>query len=252
MIYNPDMESAEDRMKKESPAVNRDSDKVALYGLCIALMLVLGLLDRAVPLSALLSGAVPGLKLGLANTVLLYAVYLMNWKAAVLLMLAKVLLSGFLFGSVSAILYSLSGGVLSLAVMLPAPKNPKAGAAAVCILSFLSVGWLLYRNPSPRGQMLVCDVLIALAGLAALGFAFLLRRRPDFGVVGVSLAGAVAHNVGQVLMASRVLNTPALLVTYLPVLVGLGAVVGCVTGVVARQVFRILNHFRKGAAVPHE
>ena len=60
----------------------------------------------------------PGIKLGLANTVLLYAVYLMDWKGCVLLMLAKVFLSGFMFGSMSAILYSLCGGVLSLVVML--------------------------------------------------------------------------------------------------------------------------------------
>lgn len=229
-----------------SAAVNKYAGKVAVFGLCVALMLVLGLLDRAVPLSALLSGGVPGLKLGLANTVLLYAVFLMDWKAAVLLMLAKVTLSGFLFGSLSAILYSLSGGVLSLAVMLLARKNPKVSAAAVCFLSFASVGWLLYRNPAPRGQMLVCDILITAAGLAATGFFLLLRRRPDFGVVGVSLAGAVAHNVGQVLMASRVLNTPALLTVYLPVLVGLGAAVGCLTGLTARRVFHVLKPDKKG------
>ena len=71
---------------------------MARFGLLTALALVLGLLDRAIPLTALLGGAAPGIKLGLANTVLLYAVYLMDWQSAVFLMFTKVLLSGFLFG----------------------------------------------------------------------------------------------------------------------------------------------------------
>ena len=50
--------------ERMSAAVNKYAGKVAVFGLCVALMLVLGLLDRAVPLSALLSGGVPGLKLG--------------------------------------------------------------------------------------------------------------------------------------------------------------------------------------------
>ncbi|MBR2699565.1 MAG: Gx transporter family protein, partial [Clostridia bacterium] len=90
---------------------------VARFGLLAALSLVLGYFDRAIPITWLLGGAVPGIKLGLANTVLLYAVYLMDWRSSVALMLTKVFLSGFLFGSMSAILYSLSGGVLSLIVM---------------------------------------------------------------------------------------------------------------------------------------
>ena len=95
--------------------MNTATQRVARFGLLTALALVLGLLDRAIPLTALLGGAAPGIKLGLANTVLLYAVYLMDWHSAVFLMLAKVVLSGFLFGSLTAILYSLSGGVLEAA-----------------------------------------------------------------------------------------------------------------------------------------
>ena len=67
---------------------------------------------------------IPGVKLGLANTVLLYAVYLMDWKSCILLMLTKVVLSGLIFGSLSAIWFSLAGGALSLAVMLLVRKNP--------------------------------------------------------------------------------------------------------------------------------
>lgn len=214
---------------------------VARFGLLAALSLVLGYFDRAIPITWLLGGAVPGIKLGLANTVLLYAVYLMDWRSSVALMLTKVFLSGFLFGSMSAILYSLSGGVLSLVVMLLVRKNARAGALTIAALTALSDIWLLYRNPRPGGQMLLCVVLIALACVASVAAFVVIRRHPEWGVLGVSLAGAVAHNVGQILMASRVLRTPQLLYTYLPVLVGVGAVVGTLTGLVAQRVFRALR-----------
>ena len=221
--------------------MNSKARAVARFGLLTALSLVLGLLDRAIPLTWFLSGAVPGIKLGLANTVLLYAVYLMDWRGCILLMLAKVLLSGFLFGSISAILYSLSGGVLSLAAMLLVRKNAKLGALAIGALALLADAFLLWRNAAPRGQMLWCMLLILAAGLLALAAFFLIRRRPELGVLGTSLAGAVAHNVGQILVASTVLRTPQLLYTYLPVLIGIGAAVGALTGVIARRVFRALR-----------
>ena len=217
------------------------AQSVARFGLLAALSLVLGYFDRAIPITWLLGGAVPGIKLGLANTVLLYAVYLMDWRSSVALMLTKVFLSGFLFGSMSAILYSLSGGVLSLIVMLLVRKNARAGALTIAALTALSDIWLLYRNPRPGGQMLLCVVLIALACVASVAAFVVIRRHPEWGVLGVSLAGAVAHNVGQILMASRVLRTPQLLYTYLPVLVGIGAVVGTLTGLVAQRVFRALR-----------
>ena len=100
---------------------------------------------------------------------------------------------------------------------------------------------LLVRNPAPRGELLWCVLLIALASLAAAAVFVLIGKRPEYGVLGTSLAGAVAHNVGQILAASRVLRTPQLLYTYLPVLVGIGAAVGCLTGVVAQRVFRALR-----------
>ena len=221
--------------------MNSNAGKVARFGMLTALALVLGWLDRAIPVTWFLSGAVPGIKLGLANTVLLYAVYLMDWKGCVLLMLAKVFLSGFMFGSMSAILYSLCGGVLSLAVMLLVRRRPGVGALVIALLAAASDAMLLVRNPHPRGQMLWCVILIALACLAALAASFIIGRRPDFAVLGTSLAGAVAHNIGQILAASAMLRTPQLLYTYLPVLVGIGAVVGCLTGIVAQRVFKALR-----------
>ena len=221
--------------------LNSTAGRVARFGLLTALSLVLGYFDRAIPVTWFLSGAVPGIKLGLANTVLLYGVYLLDWRACVMLMLAKVFLSGFMFGSMSAILYSLCGGVLSLAVMLLVKRNPRVGALVIAALAALSDVMLLMRNPTPRGQMLWCVILIALACAAAVAVFIAIGRNSGWAVMGTSLAGAVSHNIGQILAASAVLHTPQLLFTYLPVLVGIGAVVGCLTGFVAQRVFRALR-----------
>ena len=215
---------------------------VARFGLLTAMMFVLSLIDRAIPLSSILGGSIPGVKLGLANTVLLFAIYMINWKGAVLLALVKVLLSGFIFGSLSAIMYSLAGGVLSLAVMLLVKRNAKAGALTVAVLAAASDAVLLYRNPHPAGQMLWCVILIAAAFIFSVGVFIAILKGKIKHVIATSLAGAVAHNVGQTLMASAMLNTPKLLLTYLPVLVGIGAAVGCLTGVVTDRVLRAMKY----------
>ena len=217
------------------------TQRVARFGLLTALALVLGLLDRAIPLTALLGGAAPGIKLGLANTVLLYAVYLMDWHSAVFLMLTKVLLSGFLFGSLTAILYSLSGGILSLLVMLLIRKKPDGGALAAGLMAAAAEAILLIQNPHPKGQRLWYVILIGIACCACFAAWAAIRKGKIRGVPGTSIAGAVAHNIGQVLAASAVLRTPQLLTTYLPVLIGVGAAVGSLTGIVAERVFRALH-----------
>ena len=93
--------------------LSNSARRVALCGLLTALMLVLGYVESLVPLNI----GVPGIKLGLANSVLLYAVWLLPAPIAAVLMLCKVLLSALLFNA-SGLWFSLAGGVLSLAGML--------------------------------------------------------------------------------------------------------------------------------------
>ena len=217
------------------------TQKIARFGLLTALALVLGLMDRAIPVSALLGGALPGIKLGLANTVLLYAVYLMDWKSCVALMLTKVVLSGFIFGSLSAILFSLSGGVLSLAVMLIIRKNPARGALIMGILALIAEAVLLSGHPNPRGQILLFVILIAAGSAACFLLWALIRKGKLCKVQGTSVAGAVSHNAGQVAAAFFIVRTPLLLNTYLPALVGIGIIVGCLTGIVTERVLTALK-----------
>lgn len=221
--------------------MKRKSEAVALYGLLVALMLVLGLLDKAIPITWFLSGAIPGIKLGLANTVLLYALYLMNWYSAALLMVVKAVLSGFLYGSVTAVFISLSGGILSMIAMMLIKRSAKLGALAVSALSLAGIAWLVLRGTRLRGDMLWCAILLGLAAAAGVAAFLFARRNPENGVVSTSMAGAVAFNVGQTLMAVYILRTPQLLYAYLPFLVGMGAVVGSLTGIVSRRVFGALR-----------
>lgn len=92
---------------------DRASSRVALCALLLALLLILGLVESLLP-----SGAVPGIKLGLSNSVLLFAVYLLDIPTAYLLMALKVLLSGLLFGGVNAMIYAFAGGLVSLTAMV--------------------------------------------------------------------------------------------------------------------------------------
>ena len=85
--------------------------KMAL--LCAA-ALILGWIDSLIPLVP----SVPGIKLGLSNLVLLYAVFYLSPFETVCIMLVKVGLSSLLFGNAVGALYAIAGGVLSVAVML--------------------------------------------------------------------------------------------------------------------------------------
>lgn len=159
--------------------------EITRLGLLTAVAVTLGYVESLVPLA----GA-PGVKLGLSNTVLLYALYLMDARRATLLMALKVGLSGLLFGGVSAMIYSFAGGVMSLVVML------------------------------------------------------LVRRARGVGIVGVSVAGALAHNAGQAAVACIVAGWRAML-AYAPLLIASAAVAGALTGLVAHYAIYALTAAQK-------
>lgn len=93
----------------EQPS-RKKTRRIALSGLLVALMLILGYIENLIPTG------VPGVKLGLSNGVLIFAIYMLGIPNALTLMILKVFLSGLLFGF-SAVPYALAGGVASMAVM---------------------------------------------------------------------------------------------------------------------------------------
>ena len=149
------------------------TSKVAQYGLLTALALVLSYLESLLPpLGA------PGVKLGLPNLAVVFALYRLGWKDACVISLVRVALVALLFGNGAALAYSIAGAALSLAVM------------------------------------------------------GLLKRTGKFSPVGVSVAGGVAHNAGQILVAMAMLETSRL-AWYLPVLWISGTVAGVLIGIVS-------------------
>ena len=87
--------------------------RLVITALLVALAMVLSWLESLVPLSL----AVPGVKLGLANLVTVTILYSLGAGPAAAVNLVRILLTGFTFGNMSSVLFSVGGAVLSLLVM---------------------------------------------------------------------------------------------------------------------------------------
>ena len=159
-------------MKKKSSA-----QRVALYGVLIALAMVLSYVEMLIPLPV----GIPGVKPGLANLVVFLALYTMTAREAFLISMVRILLVSITFGNGSAFLYSMAGGILSFLVM-----------------------WIFQKK----------DFLLP---------------------AGVSIAGGIAHNVGQLLMAAVILENGAVF-TYFPVLLAAGCITGGIIGFLGEQI----------------
>lgn len=88
--------------------------RTAELGFCLAVALILSYVESLIPFSF----GVPGIKLGLPNLVVVLLLYRRSAKEAILVNAARILLSGFLFGNLSAIIYALAGAAFSFAAML--------------------------------------------------------------------------------------------------------------------------------------
>ena len=115
--------------------------KIVTYGILIAVALVLSYLESLIPPFF----AVPGMKLGLTNLVVLIALYLMGTGSALLINILRVLLVGLLFGNLISLLYSVAGALLSWIVMLLLKRTGKFSIVTVSIAGgvFHNIGQIL-------------------------------------------------------------------------------------------------------------
>ncbi|MDE8689118.1 Gx transporter family protein [Faecalibacterium sp. DFI.5.82] len=156
---------------------------IALSGLLFALAMALSFIEGTL----VIPGLLPGMKLGLANIVVMYALFFMGPKQALVLDMLKAFFV-FLVSGWTAGFLSLCGGLLSLLVM-----------------------WLLYYH---------CPL------------------RPTWFIL--SVCGALAHNIGQLLGASVILST-AVSLYYAPIMLVLGLVMGMLTSVTLRAMLPALG-----------
>lgn len=159
--------------------------KLTTCAVLTALALALSYAERWIPLTTLI--ALPGIKLGLANVVTLLALQTLGRKEAAAVLLVRCIFGSVFAGNVSALLYSLSGGTLALAVMV------------------------------------------------------LLLQSNAFSTYGISIAGAAAHNCGQIAAACAVIRS-GVPISYLPPLLLLAILTGNInaylTDIVRRRIFQ--------------
>ena len=94
---------------------------------------------------------VPGVKLGLANLVVVLLLYAMGAKEALTVSVLRIVLAGFLFGNMFSIWYSLAGGLLSFFVMWLLKKCGKFGVLPI------SVSGGIFHNV---GQLIVAAIVV--------------------------------------------------------------------------------------------
>ncbi|MEA4971990.1 hypothetical protein SDC9_64731 [bioreactor metagenome] len=110
------------------------SRKVAFYGIFAALGILMGYVEYIIPSPV----PVPGIKLGLANVIVLIAMYFIGNKAALSVSAVRVLISSLLFGGFSGFLYSIAGALVSFFVMASVKKIKSAGIIGVSIMGGVS------------------------------------------------------------------------------------------------------------------
>ena len=159
---------------------------VAFWAMFLALALILSYVESLIPFFF----GVPGMKLGLPNLVIVMILYCMGTKEAYLISIVRVLLSGFLFGNLFSIGYSLAGAMLSLTIMM------------------------------------------------------LLKRTGKLKVITVSAIGGICHNIGQLIVASLVVESYNILY-YTPVLLIAGLITGIIIGVISQEMILRLGRLFK-------
>ena len=132
--------------------------RLALCAVLTALALGLSTLEGMFPVSLLIP--LPGIKLGLANIVTVYALYALGPASALTILLARCLLGAMFAGNASALLFSLMGGGLSMLVMIVLRHLPGLSIYGV------SIGGAAAHNIGQIGAaMIVCPAEPAGQGL---------------------------------------------------------------------------------------
>ena len=126
-----------------------ETRKTVHMGMLVALAMILSFIESQIPAFV----AIPGMKIGLANIAIVFALYTLGFRSALAVSLIRVVLSALLFGSAVSALYSLAGALISLAGMALLKKSNLFGVTGTSVfgavlhnLGQIAVAWLILKT----------------------------------------------------------------------------------------------------------
>lgn len=131
---------------------SRGRYKIAYMGLLLALALILSYVEGMIPLNI----GIPGVKAGLSNLPVIICLYIFTWKEAICLTVLKALISSFMFGNMTMLIYSLAGAVSSCIIMAFFKRVKQ-----LHILTVSALGGIMHN----MAQLLVAYLVIRTKGL---------------------------------------------------------------------------------------
>ena len=154
------------------------ASKLTLLALSVSLAMILSFIESQIPTFV----PIPGVKVGLANIAVVFALYKMDWKNAAIVSLVRVLLIGILFGNAVSLAYSAAGAVLSLIFMIVLKKTDLFSHIAVSV-----VGGVVHN----LGQIGMACILMGTD---------ILRYYAPFLVLSGTIAGTVIGIIAAILV----------------------------------------------------
>ena len=123
------------------------SKKVALFGVFLTFILIMGLVDRMIPLD----GIAPGMRLGLVNLAVIISLYMFSARKTLVLVIMKCIMSAMLSGNIMPLLYSVPASLTSLAAMyvlmsikIASPVGVSVVGAAFHNTTQIFVAWFIF------------------------------------------------------------------------------------------------------------
>ncbi len=140
-----------------------------------------------------------------------------------------------IFGYVESLIPFFAGipgiklGLANLAVLFILERYSLRDAALVSLIRILVLGFLF-------GNMF--SILYSIAGAAlSLIVMSLLKKHTQFSLTGISVAGGVSHNIGQLIAAMLVVENTSL-IYYAPALLVAGVLTGCIIGWLVKETLK--------------
>ncbi len=111
---------------KKQQAYGLRTKRLALCAILAAMAMILSYIEALIPMPV----PVPGIKIGLANLIVLIAIYRLGFKYAFIINCVRIVTAGLLFTGVFGVLYSMAGGILSILVMYGLYRSKYSASSA--------------------------------------------------------------------------------------------------------------------------